>query len=89
LALGDNVAQAFSFVESGAADAGIVALSLALAPGARGKGRYWTIPPDDYPPIRQGGVLLGDNQDARDFRDFLTGDTGRAILARSGFSEVR
>jgi molybdate transport system substrate-binding protein len=86
LVLGENVAQTFSFVESGAADAGIVALSLAMAPSAQGKGRYWEIPPNAYPRIEQGGILLKDTQDARDFRAFLTGPQGRGILQRFGFS---
>jgi molybdate transport system substrate-binding protein len=86
LVLGENVAQTFSFVESGAADAGIVALSLAVAPSAQGKGRYWEIPLNAYPPIEQGGILLKDSQDARDFRAFLTGPQGRGILQRCGFS---
>jgi molybdate transport system substrate-binding protein len=85
LVLGENVAQAFSFVESGAADAGIVALSLALAPSAQGKGRYWEVPLDAYPPIAQGGILLKDTPDSRGFRAFLTGAQGRAILQRFGF----
>jgi molybdate transport system substrate-binding protein len=85
LVLGENVAQAFSFVESGAADAGIVALSLAMAPSARGKGRYWEVPLEAYPRIEQGGILLKDSPQARDFRAFLTGLPGRAILKRFGF----
>jgi molybdate transport system substrate-binding protein len=86
LALGENVAQTFGFVESGAADAGIVALSLAVAPSAQGKGRYWEIPLDAYPPIEQGGLLLKDTPDARAFRAFLTGPQGRGILKRFGVS---
>jgi molybdate transport system substrate-binding protein len=88
LVMGENISQTFGFVESGAADAGIVALSLALAPSAKGKGRYWEIPADAYPPIEQGGILLKDTPDARDFREFLTGIAGRAILKRFGFSQA-
>ena len=44
LVLGENVAQTLEFVQSGAADMGIVALSLALAPPVRGQGRYWEVP---------------------------------------------
>src|SRR5262244_4557727 len=38
LVLGENISQAASFVLSGSADAGIIALSLALAPNMKGKG---------------------------------------------------
>ena len=62
LVLGENIAQTLQFVQSGAADAGIVALSLALAPAARGQGRYWEIPLDAYPRMEQGGVILKDSR---------------------------
>jgi molybdate transport system substrate-binding protein len=85
----ENVAQAAQFVESGAADAGLVALSLALAPPMRGAGRYAELPAGSYPPIRQAGVILKPARDpagARAFRDFLTGAGGRAVLERFGFT---
>src|SRR5262249_39922487 len=58
LVLGENIAQTAQFVESGSADVGIIALSLALAPAMRDKGRYWTVPLDAYPRLEQGGVIL-------------------------------
>jgi len=89
LVLGENVAQALQFVQSGAAEAGIVALSLALAPPVRGQGRYWEVPLDAYPKLEQGGAILtrakGSNA-AREFRSFLLGDDGRRILKEYGFS---
>ena len=86
LVFGENVAQALSFVRSGAADAGIVALSLALAPAARRQGRYWEIPQAAYPPIRQAGIVLKPSAGARDLRSFLLSAGGRAILERYGFT---
>ena len=80
IVLGDNVAQAMQFVQSGAADVGIVALSLALAPTVRGQGRYWQVPPDLYPRLEQGGVILKSAADvdaARRVRAFLLARTGR------------
>ena len=58
LVIGRDIAQTFQMAESGAAEVGIVALSLALAPAARGKGHYWEIPLDAYPRIEQGGAIL-------------------------------
>jgi molybdate transport system substrate-binding protein len=46
LVYGDSVTQAFQFVESSAADIGIVSYSLALAPQLRDKGRLWQTPLD-------------------------------------------
>jgi molybdate transport system substrate-binding protein len=85
LVLGENIAQTLQFVESGAADAGIVALSLALAPPVRARGRYWEIPPDAYPRIEQGGIILKDSPAARDFRAFLLSAGARRILQQYGF----
>jgi molybdate transport system substrate-binding protein len=86
LVLGENVAQTLEFVQSGAADVGIVALSLALAPPVRGQGRYWEVPPEAYPKIEQGGLILKDSKAAREFRSFLLAADGRRILKEYGFS---
>ncbi len=85
LVLGENVAQALQFVESGAADVGIVALSLALAPATRALGRYWELPLDSYPPMEQGGMIIRDTAEARAFRAFLLSPAGRRILKQYGF----
>jgi len=86
LVLGENIAQTLEFVQSGAADVGIVALSLALAPPVRGQGRYWEIPPEACPKIEQGGVILKDSNAAREFRSFLLGAGARGVLKQYGFS---
>ena len=88
LVYGENVAQAAQMVESGAADLGIIALSLAVSPALRDRGRYWLIPDASYPPIIQGGVILSWAKDAAlagEFREFLLGGAGASILERFGF----
>ena len=68
-------------MESGAADVGIVALSLALAPAARGQGRYWEVPLEAYPKMEQGGVISeGFRRRRAQFRAFLLGPRGARIL---------
>jgi molybdate transport system substrate-binding protein len=87
LVLGENVAQAMQFVQSGAADVGIVALSLAL--GANAKGRQFEIPAGTYPRLDQGGTILqwaADVDAARALRGFLLSVDGQVILEQSGFS---
>ena len=85
---GENVAQAAQFVESGTADVGIIARSLALAPPMRARGRYWEIPPDAHPVMEQGGLIL---QAARDpgaallLRRFMESAEARTILTKFGF----
>ncbi len=89
IVMGDNVAQAMQFVTSGAADVGVVALSLAAAPAAQNTGRYATVPVDAYPRMDQGGVILrtaADLEAARAVRQFLLDDEGRATLERYGFA---
>jgi molybdate transport system substrate-binding protein len=88
LVLGENVSQAAQFVESGAADVGIIALSLALAPPMQAAGHYWEIPADAYPLIEQGAVMLrsGKNQErAKAFLAFIQGAEGQTIMRRYGF----
>jgi len=88
LVLGENIAQTAQFVESGNADAGIIALSLALAPAMRTKGRYFEIPADAHPPLEQAGVILTkavDRSAADKFRAFVVGPQGKAVLKRFGF----
>ncbi|QRK07525.1 molybdate ABC transporter substrate-binding protein [Archangium violaceum] len=89
LVLGENIAQTAQFVQSGSADAGIIALALALAPAMKGQGRYWEVPLEAYPRMEQGGAILkraADPELARRFRDELLGPRGRALLGRYGFS---
>jgi molybdate transport system substrate-binding protein len=88
LVLGENVAQAAQFADSGAADIGVFALSLALAPTMRDRGRFVEVPADTYPRLEQGGVILTSAKDpdaVQLLRDFLIGDDGRAILDNYGF----
>jgi molybdate transport system substrate-binding protein len=88
LVYGENIAQTAQFVQSSAADIGIIALSLAIAPQMRDAGRYWEIPLDAYPKMEQGGIILNYTKDAaaaRAFRDFVLGKHGRSMLKRYGF----
>lgn len=88
LVLGENMTQAAQFVESGAADIGIVAHSLAFAPQLRAKGKYWEIPQALYPVMQQAGIMVtgaANRPAAEAFRAFVMGSEARAILRRFGF----
>jgi molybdate transport system substrate-binding protein len=88
LVLGENIAQTAQFVQSGAADIGILALALALSGPMKDKGRYWEVPADSYPTLEQEGVILGAAKDraaAGEFRAFVMSAEGRAVLERYGF----
>jgi molybdate transport system substrate-binding protein len=86
--LGENVSQTLQFVESGAAEIGIVAMSLAKAPAVASHGKYWELPLDSYPRMDQGGVILASarRRDLADvFRSFLLSPHGRGIFKTFGF----
>jgi molybdate transport system substrate-binding protein len=95
LVLGENVLQAAQFAQSGAADAGIVALSLAVAEPLKSAGRYWEIPETGYPRMEQGAALLrqarkaGHLPAAQAFLALLKGADGQAVLRRYGFGIPR
>ena len=88
LVLGENISQAAQFIQSGACDTGIIALSLALAPSMKSTGTYWEIPSDAHPPLEQGAVILkrSTNQEtAKKFLEFVKGPEGQEIMQRYGF----
>jgi molybdate transport system substrate-binding protein len=87
LVYGENISQAAQFVQSGNAQAGIIALSLAISPGMK-EGKSWEIPPDKYPPLEQGAVLLttGKKEEARQFLELVKSPEGRAALEKFGFA---
>jgi len=89
LVVGENVAQAAQFVESGNAQAGLLALSHALAPAMKNKGRYWTVPLDAYPTLNQAAVVLSRSKQqdaARRFLEFLRSPEATSLLTSYGFS---
>lgn len=89
LVVGENVSQAAQFVESGNAQAGLIALSHALAPAMKDKGRYWTVPLDGYPTLNQAAVVLSGSKQkdaARRFMDFVRGEEATSVLNAYGFS---
>jgi molybdate transport system substrate-binding protein len=81
LVLGENISQTAQFVESGAADIGIIALSLARSPAMqRQGGKYWLIPESSHQSLRQGYILLQHakgNDGAEKFADFI--GTAKAV----------
>src|ERR1039458_6036730 len=89
LVLGENVAQAAQLVVSGNAQAGPIALSHALAPALKDKGRYWTVPLDAYPTLNQAAVVLSKSkqQDAASrFLEFFRSPEATSLLTGYGFS---
>src|SRR6188508_301569 len=89
LVLGENISQAAQFIESGACDVGVIALSLALAPTMKAAGTYWEIPSDAHPPLEQGAAILKSSKQqetAKQFVEFMRGTQGQEIMKRYGFT---
>lgn len=91
LVFGENISQTAQFVTTGAADAGIVALSLALSPNMKKEnGAYFLIPEESHKPLEQGAVItkhaLG-NAYAKAFLDYVNSATANAILSHFGFTK--
>jgi molybdate transport system substrate-binding protein len=87
LVYGENISQAAQFVQSGSAQAGIVALSLAISPAMK-NGKSWVIPAEMHPPIEQAAIILLAAQNksgATAFLAFVASAKGREILARFEF----
>lgn len=86
LVLGENIAQAAEFVLSGNADAGIVALSLALSPPMTEAGTHSEVPLDSFPSLRQGGMLVGDaSAESEELVAYIGSEQGQQILSEYGF----
>ncbi|GIX34868.1 MAG: molybdate ABC transporter substrate-binding protein [Lysobacteraceae bacterium] len=86
LVLGENVSQAAQFVASGAAEGGLVALSLLAAPGLRDRFDHAVVPEDWHRPLLQRMVLLRpEDPVAAGFFRFLQQPAARRLLRRWGF----
>jgi molybdate transport system substrate-binding protein len=84
LILGESVAQAFQYAETGNADVALVPLSLTI--GKSGEAQL--VPDSLHRPIVQaiGAVSASPHPvNARAFVDFVTGPAGREILSRYGY----
>jgi len=91
LVIGENIAQTAQYAQTGAAQVGIIALSLALSPTMQqAGGKYWLIPAAAHQPLLQGFVLLPHakgNPGAEKFAGFCGSAIARTTLHRYGFGE--
>jgi molybdate transport system substrate-binding protein len=88
LVLGENISQTAQFVQTGSADIGIIALSLAVAPAMKETGMYWEVPLDAYPRLEQGAVVLKGTPNAktaRAFMEYVKAPEGARVFKRYGF----
>lgn len=89
LVLGENIAQTAQFVQSGNAQVGIIAYSLAMSPPLAGKGRFSLIPDSLHLPLEQAFVITkhgADNALAKEFVAFLETPASRVTMTKYGFA---
>lgn len=87
LVFGENIAHTAQMTRSGAAQVGIIALSLAKFPELARHGHH-LIDDDRHQPLTQAYVVTrrgGDKSAVRDFAAFLDSQRVRVILRRYGF----
>lgn len=90
LIYGESVSQVNQYTHSRAADLGITAKAVVMAPEMRDQGRWVDLPPESYRPIAQGVVVLKSgaktpSEAAISLRDFTLSPRARAIFSRYGY----
>jgi len=85
---GENIAHTAQFVQTGNAQAGIIALSLALNPELAKKGGYYLIPDKLHNPLEQGYIITkraATKQLAGQFAEYMGSKQARSIMTKYGF----
>jgi molybdate transport system substrate-binding protein len=88
LVYGENITQTAQFVQTGNAQVGIIALSLAVNPELASKGGYWLIPDKLHQPLEQGFIITkraAGSALAKRFARYMDSKSARAIMTKYGF----
>jgi molybdate transport system substrate-binding protein len=88
LVRGDNISQTAQFVQTGGADIGFVAMSLAMSPTMKSTGRFVEVPAITYPPINQAVVIVKVSKQqelARRFLEYFRKPGSAETLRQYGF----
>ena len=88
LVQGESIGQTFSFVVTGNADLGFVAMSQVLEGGKLKSGSMWVVPQNLYQPIQQDAVVLqraGANPAAQALMALLKSSNIKALIRAYGY----
>lgn len=86
---GENVSQAAQFVLTGNAEVGLIALSLAISPEMKSKGKYFSIDERSYSKLEQAYVIIKKsepNKNVVKFIQFIESAKARKIFDNFGFN---
>ena len=91
LVYGESIAQANQFITTKAADVGITAKSVVLAPQLKDKGQWIDVPKESYEPIAQGVVILkhaerGKMDEANKLVVFISSGEAGEIFKKYGYA---
>lgn len=89
LVTGESIGQTYSFVATGNAELGFIALSQVYENGHVKSGSAWVVPEALHHPLRQDAVLLGKgagNEAAVMLLDFLKTDNAKAVIRSFGYT---
>lgn len=82
---GQDIGQAYSFVQTGNAELGFVAWAQLKQPDREIAGSYWLVPESLHRPIEQEAVLLRDVPAARALVEFIKSAEAREIIRSYGY----
>lgn len=85
---GENINQTAQFAFSGNAEIGFIALSLALSPEMKNKGRYYVLPREICPWVEQAAVLIKGSQDDEEtlrFFKYINSPACNSIWEKYGY----
>lgn len=88
LVQGESIGQAFSFVSTGNAELGFIALSQVYEGGKIKSGSAWVVPSNLHSPIRQDAVLLAKAKDSKaavQLMVFLKTEKAKAVIRSFGY----
>jgi len=91
LVIGENIAQAGQFVQSGNAQLGLISLTMAMSEQFKSSGNYVLVP-KVYPEIRQCAVVLAKSDhraEAHAFLDWLLSEPVQSSLPKLGLAPVQ
>ena len=87
---GDNISAAAQYAFTGNTEIGFIALSLAMSPEMKGKGKCYVVPQNLYTPIEQACVLIKKNSRniaAEKFMKNIIGHNYDALWIKCGYSK--
>jgi molybdate transport system substrate-binding protein len=85
LVTGQDIGQAYGFVQTGNAELGFVAWAQLKRPSGKIAGSYWLVPESLHEPIEQEAVLLRDVPAARALMAFVKSPEAREIIRSHGY----